>query len=72
MRALCRRMFVGLPVLIRYWLALPTLVVHLTDTPAGRNIAEHLAVRDGTGRIKYRRAQGVLLLPERFEVPQRS
>ena len=67
MRALCRRMFVGLPVLIRYWLALPTLVVHLTDTPAGRNIAEHLAVRDGTGRIKYRRAQGVLLLPERFE-----
>jgi hypothetical protein len=48
-----------------YRLRLPTVTVQLTDSPAGRMIGEHLAIREGR-RWRHHDAQGVLVLPADF------
>src|SRR6185312_14571431 len=64
-RARWGRMRAGSPSLSRYNRRLPTADLRLTDSPAGRMIAEHFAIRE-QGRLRYREAQGVLTLPEDF------
>lgn len=51
--------------LARYERSLPVVPVRLTEAPAGRMIAEHLAIRED-GRFRYRGTQGVLRLPANF------
>ncbi len=48
-----------------YRVRIPAVSVALTDSPGGRMIGEHLAIRD-RGRARYRHAQGVLPLPAHF------
>jgi hypothetical protein len=48
-----------------YQRRLPVVDVRLSDSPAGRVIGEHLAIREA-GRWRYRGAQGVLPLPAEF------
>jgi hypothetical protein len=55
----------GSAPLARYHRRLPVTDLRLTDSPAGRMIAEHFAIRAG-GRFRYRSAQGVLTLPAGF------
>jgi hypothetical protein len=64
-RAVWRR--IGSGSLERAWYRrrLPAVTVQLTDSPAGRMIGEHLAIREGR-RWRHRDAQGVLSLPADF------
>ena len=55
----------GSPALARYERRLPVVSVRLTEAPAGRMIAEHLAIQED-GRFRYRGTQGVLRLPADF------
>lgn len=48
--------------LTRYHRRLPVAQIRLTNSPSGRMIGEHLAIR-AAGDWRYRRAQGVLSLP---------
>lgn len=61
-RAAWRRLRIGSLWITWYRLRVPSIKLKLTDAPAGRMIAEHLAVRED-GRPKYRGAQGFLPLP---------
>jgi len=63
--ALWLRLWAGSPLLMWYRLCLPAIRISLTASPPGRMISEHLAIRE-RGRWKYRRAQGVLLIPAEF------
>jgi hypothetical protein len=61
------RLRAGALTLARYDRSLPVVTVRLTDSPAGRMIGEHLAIRERGGRrYRYRLAQGVLPLPVDF------
>jgi hypothetical protein len=64
-RAVWLRIWAGSPLLMWYRLRLPSIRIRLTASPAGRMIGEHLAIRE-RGHWKYRRAQGVLLVPADF------
>jgi hypothetical protein len=55
----------GSAPLSRYHRRLPVTELRLTDSPAGRMIADHFAIRAGT-HFRYRSAQGVLILPGDF------
>ncbi len=63
--AIVERLRAGSLTVGRYDRSLPALEVRLTSSPAGRMIAEHLAIRE-RGRFRYRTAQGVLPLPADF------
>jgi hypothetical protein len=65
LRAVWLRIWAGSPLLMWYRLRLPSIRIRLTASPAGRMIGEHFAIRE-RGHWKYRRAQGVLLLPAEF------
>ncbi len=64
-RAVWLRLLAGSPVLLSYRLRLPSIRIRLTESPAGRMIGEHFAIRDGN-RWRYRGAQGVLSLPAEY------
>jgi hypothetical protein len=64
-RAAWRRRRAGSANLARYQRRLPLTELRLTDSPPGRMIAEHFAIRDADG-FRYRTAQGVLDLPADF------
>jgi hypothetical protein len=55
----------GSAPLARYHRRLPVTDLRLTDSPPGRMIAEHFAIRTGS-HFRYRSAQGVLPLPTDF------
>ncbi len=63
LRAKLRRLLAGAPILWWYSRRLPAVTIQPSDSPAGRLIRRHLTFRRD-GRLKYRQAQGVLLLPE--------
>jgi hypothetical protein len=52
--------------LARYRRRLPAVEIRPTGSPIGRMIGEHFAIRDTSGRFRYRDAQGVLQLPTDF------
>jgi hypothetical protein len=64
-RAVWGRLRAGSLHLSRYERQLPATQVRLTDAPAGRMIAEHFDIRE-RGDWRFRRAQGVLVLPADF------
>jgi hypothetical protein len=64
-RAAWGRLRAGSATLARYQRRLPSTELRLTDSPSGRMIAEHFAIRDAGG-FRYRTAQGVLDLPAAF------
>lgn len=64
MRASWARMRGSAP-LARYHRRLPVTDLRLTNSPPGRMIAEHFAIRAGR-HFRYRSAQGVLALPAEF------
>jgi hypothetical protein len=57
--------------LARYHRRLPVTELRLTDSPPGRMIAEHFAIRAGS-HFRYRSAQGVLALPTDFATYMRG
>lgn len=59
------RVLAQLPVLVAYLCRVPRVQVRLSDSPAGRAIAEHLSLRRW-GLPRFRLAQGVLYMPEDF------
>jgi hypothetical protein len=65
LRVAAARLQAGLPLLVWYWLQLPVVKPRLSNAPAGRMIQEQLWLREA-GRLRYRRAQGVLFLPATF------
>src|ERR1700753_2181485 len=64
-RARLEKLRAGSRSLARYERSLALTPLPLTGTPAGRIIAEHFSIRE-EGRLRYRSAQGVLLLPDDF------
>jgi hypothetical protein len=64
-RASWSRLRAGSWSLGNYHRRLPLVTVRPTETPAGRMISEHFAIRDGD-RWRYRAAQSVLALPTEF------
>lgn len=70
-RATWRRLRSGYLERVRYRRRVPPITIPLTADPAGRMIAEHLAIREGR-RFRFREAQGVLALPETFAEYQRG
>ncbi len=64
-RAVWRQIASGSVERALYRRRLPAVTVALTDSPAGRMIGEHLAIREGR-RWRHRDAQGVLRLPADF------
>lgn len=70
-RAAWGRLRAGSPALARYHRRLPETELRLTNSPAGRMIAEHFAIREGT-RFRYRDAQGALALPADFATYMRG
>ena len=63
--AMGRRIMSGSLERAWYRRRLPPFSIQLTDSPAGRMIDEHLAIREGR-RWRHRDAQGVLVLPPDF------
>lgn len=61
----------GSAPLARYHRLLPIAELRLTDSPPGRMIAEHFAIRAGS-HFRYRSAQGVLTLPDDFAAYMRG
>jgi hypothetical protein len=64
-RATWGRLRAGSPSLTRYHRRLALTDLQLTDSPAGRMIAEHFSILEA-GRFRYRSAQAVLDLPTDF------
>jgi hypothetical protein len=64
-RAAWRRVRAGSLILRWYQRRLPSIEIRPTTSPPGRMISQHFAIRD-EGRRRYRRAQGVLALPDDF------
>jgi hypothetical protein len=64
-RAAWGRWRAGSATLARYQRRLPVTELRLSNSPPGRMIAEHFAIRDAGG-FHYRTAQGVLDLPADF------
>jgi hypothetical protein len=67
-----RRRRAGSAELARYLRRLPSIEIRPSGSPTGRMIGEHFAIRDDSGRLRYRDAQGVLPLPADFATYMRG